>query len=118
MHSSSKTPFFMGATALLGWLAIAALGGAPRPAGAAKRDQSASPPAADAASDREPIDPERLGFDEIVFVKRKPYSSNHYYTDINNGTAGDRFVPENGIYIYNLRTRKERPWPASTSTPC
>ncbi len=51
---------------------------------------------------------EDLGFDEIVFVKRKPYSSDHYYTDINNGTSADRFCPENGIYIYNLRTKRER----------
>ena len=29
-----------------------------------------------------PVDPDQLGFDEIVFVKRKPYSSDHYYTDI------------------------------------
>ena len=35
-----------------------------------------------------------LGFDEIVFVKRKPYSSDHYYTDINNGTSPDRFLPD------------------------
>ena len=49
-----------------------------------------------------------LGFDEIIFVKRKQYSSDHYYTDINNGTHGDRFAPENGIYIYNVRTKKER----------
>ena len=26
----------------------------------------------------------------IVFVKRKRYSSDHYYTDINNGTSADR----------------------------
>ncbi len=50
-----------------------------------------------------------LGFDEIVFVKRKPYSSDHYYTDIDNGTSPDRFLPQNGIYVYNLRTRQERP---------
>lgn len=49
-----------------------------------------------------------LGFEEIIFVKRKPYSSNHYYTDINNGTSKDRFIPENGIYIYNLDTQKQR----------
>jgi len=55
-----------------------------------------------------PAAAEDLGFDEIVFVKRKPYSSDHYYTDINNGTSGDRFLPDNGIYIYNLRTKKER----------
>ena len=48
------------------------------------------------------------GFDQIIFVKRKPYSSDHYYTDINNGTKADRFVADNGIYIYNLRTRRER----------
>ncbi|MBN1125728.1 MAG: hypothetical protein JXA82_12025 [Sedimentisphaerales bacterium] len=54
-------------------------------------------------------DSDRLGFDEIVFVKRKPYSSDHYYTDINNGTSPDRFVADNGIYIYNLRTQQPRP---------
>ena len=56
-----------------------------------------------------PLPAEDLGFEEIVFVKRKPYSSDHYYTDINNGTSADRFVPENGIYVYNLRTKRERP---------
>ena len=55
-----------------------------------------------------PIYPNELGFDEIIFVKRKPYSSDHYYTDINNGTSGDRFLADNGIYIYNLRTQQER----------
>ncbi len=54
------------------------------------------------------VDPDELGFDEIVFVKRKPYSSDHYYTDINNGTSPDRFLPENGIYIFNVRTKSER----------
>jgi len=56
----------------------------------------------------DPVTAEELGFDEIVFVKRKPYSSDHYYTDINNGTSADRFVSANGIYVYNLRTRAER----------
>lgn len=55
-----------------------------------------------------PVDPDALGFDEFAFVKRKPYSSDHYYTDINNGTSPDRFVPDNGIFIYNVRTRTER----------
>jgi len=58
---------------------------------------------------QEPVGADEMGFEEIVFVKRKPYSSDHYYTDINNGTSGDRFVAENGVYIYNLRTRAERP---------
>jgi len=49
-----------------------------------------------------------LEFDEIIFVKRKPYSSDHYYTDINNGTSADRFLADNGIYIYNLRAQRER----------
>ncbi|MHC4216122.1 MAG: TolB family protein [Planctomycetota bacterium] len=52
-------------------------------------------------------DPDELGFDEIIFVKRKPYSSDHYYTNINNGTSADRFIADNGIYIYNLRTHRE-----------
>jgi len=54
------------------------------------------------------ISPDDLPFDEIVFVKRKPYSSDHYYTDINNGTSGDRFLPQNAICIYNVRTKQER----------
>lgn len=54
------------------------------------------------------LNPDELGFEEILFVKRKPFSSDHYYTDIDNGTNPDRFVPENGIYLYNLRTRSER----------
>ncbi len=58
-----------------------------------------------------------LGFDEIVFVKRKPYSSDHYYTDINNGTSPDRFCAENGIYIVNLRTRQERPVICTAAMP-
>lgn len=68
---------------------------------AGSSSQAVSPPAS--------IDPAKLGFDEIVFVKRKPYSSDHYYTDINNGTSPDRFLADNGIYVYNLRTRLERP---------
>jgi hypothetical protein len=54
------------------------------------------------------VNPNELGFDEIIFVKRKPYSSDHYYTDVTNGTSPDRFLADNGIYIYNLRTRQER----------
>ena len=50
-----------------------------------------------------------LGFEEIVFVKRKPYSSDHNYTMAYNGTSADRFRSENGIYIYNLKTKKPRP---------
>ena len=55
-----------------------------------------------------PFDPDKLDFDEILFVKRKPYSSDHYYTDIDNGTSPDRFIPENSICVYNVRTKKER----------
>ncbi len=64
-----------------------------------------------------PVTAEELGFEEIVFVKRKPYSSDHYYTDINNGTSPDRFTPENGIYLFNLRTRTERPVVTAASMP-
>jgi hypothetical protein len=64
-----------------------------------------------------PLSADDLGFDEIVFVKRKPYSSDHYYTDINNGTSGDRFLPQNGIYVYNVRTKKERAVVTSSKLP-
>ncbi len=64
-----------------------------------------------------PVTADELGFDEIIFVKRKPYSSDHYYTDINNGTSGDRFVPENGIYVINLRTKTERPVVTAAQMP-
>ncbi|MHB8898710.1 MAG: HzsA-related protein [Thermoguttaceae bacterium] len=60
---------------------------------------------------------EELGFEELVFVKRKPYSSDHYYTDINNGTSPDRFLPENSICVYNLRARQERPVVTAAQLP-
>ena len=59
----------------------------------------------------------KLGFEEIVFVKRKPYSSDHYCTDIDNGTSEDRFIQENGIYIYNLDTKKQRPVITAANMP-
>ena len=65
----------------------------------------------------EPVTAEELGFEEIVFVKRRPYSSDHYYTDIDNGTRPDRFDPRNGIYIYNLRSRMERPVVTAAELP-
>ena len=94
-----------GVLALLVALALAGVRGGPavaRGAGAKKA------PALSASPSVSPLPPGVLRFEEIVFVKRKPYSSNHYYTDINNGTSGDRFVPGNGIYAYNLRTKRER----------
>ena len=88
------------ALALLGWPEIGA--GEDRPGTLGVADASV-PEISQAA-----VSPEEVGFEEIVFVKRKPYSSDHYYTDINNGTSPDRFLPDNGIYIYNLRSRTER----------
>ncbi len=93
--------------ALLGWAIIF---GCPPVAEAAKPATLPSPTAA-------PVSPDELGFDEIIFVKRKPYSSDHYYTDINNGTSADRFLPENGIYVYNLRTKQERPVVTAADLP-
>ncbi|MAG93175.1 MAG: hypothetical protein CMJ48_05435, partial [Planctomycetaceae bacterium] len=58
-----------------------------------------------------------LGFDEIVFVKRKPYSSDHNYWVVNNGTSADRFLAENGIYVYNLRTSETRPVITAANLP-
>ncbi len=66
---------------------------------------------------RTPVGPGELGFEELVFVKRRPYSSDHYYTDIDNGTRPDRFDPRNGIYILNLRTGVERPVVTAADLP-
>ncbi len=91
MRTATRIPLVRGV--MHGMLVIAL-------AAAASADSSISAPASP--------DPGDLGFEEIVFVKRKPYSSDHYYTDINNGTSPDRFLPQNGIYVFNLRTRSER----------
>ncbi len=56
-------------------------------AGEATAASASGPASAETA-----VGPDELGFEEIVFVKRKPYSSDHYYTDINSGTSPDRFV--------------------------
>jgi hypothetical protein len=74
-------------------------------------------PAPTPVFDETPVTAADLGCDEIVFVKRKPYSSDHYYTDINNGTSPDRFLPNNGIYVYNVRTKLERPVVRATDLP-
>ena len=109
MCKSPGTSVVARAPAVLGPFLIAIFSSAPGTAHNANADQPAALPASDAASARAALDPDRLGFEEIVFVKRKPYSSDHYYTDINNGTSPDRFVAQNSIYIYNLRTKQERP---------
>jgi len=114
MRGSLGTPFAVLATALVGAAAIATVGG-PDVTGVANAAKVTHTAATD--SSRKPIDADELGFDEIVFVKRKPYSSDHYYTDINNGTSPDRFLPDNGIYVYNLRTKSERAVVAATDLP-
>jgi hypothetical protein len=101
----------LAALALLGALAVTS-------AAAADAIQVAAGPAnTPAAAAQPPAGPDDLGFDEFLFVKRKQYSSDHYYTDINNGTSPDRFLPENGIYIYNVRTRSERPVVKAAAMP-
>ncbi len=117
MKTTSNHPLFLGlcffllggASRLLSFPDAAPLAAGSRPAGT--RGASAAKGAALSA------DPDSLGFEELLFVKRKPYSSDHYYTDINNGTSPDRFLPENGIYLYNLRTKKERPVVTAADLP-
>jgi len=105
------------APALLGLLALAMLCNATAPAQAAKPARKAASVAFSPKITPTPVTPGDVGCDEIIFVKRKPYSSDHYYTDINNGTSGDRFIAENGIFIYNLRTKSERPVVTSAAMP-
>jgi hypothetical protein len=87
---------------------LAIICSAPAVAKAEDAGKISGPPTIAPSPAQAPVSADELGFDEIVFVKRKPYSSDHYYTDINNGTSPDRFLPENGIYVYNLRTKRER----------
>ncbi|MHC1767943.1 MAG: hypothetical protein AB9869_27335 [Verrucomicrobiia bacterium] len=89
-------------------------GGVPQ---ALARDLGSSTDRSGLVSRQATVSHEEVGFEEILFVKRKPYSSDHYYTDINNGTNPDRFDPGNGIYIFNLRTQSERPVVTAAQMP-
>ena len=105
MRCSSRIRIAVATLALLG---LTIVSGTPAVAEAAGAGENSGSPAAAPGTARAPVSPAELVFDEIVFVKRKPYSSDHYYTDINNGTSPDRFLPKNGIYICNPRTGRER----------
>ncbi len=105
---SPRTSTVVSALVLLGSVTCAMIGNGPASNDAAPGAEVTGSPAVGPAPARAPIDPDKLGFEELVFVKRKPYSSDHYYTDINNGTSPDRFLPANGIYVYNVRTQSER----------
>lgn len=88
-----KPQFFLVAIAISGLLPnVLAAGEASRAGGAAAATSRLS----------------SLGLEELVFIKRKPYSSDHNYSVVNNGTRADRFVAENGIYIFNLRAGETR----------
>jgi len=106
MCNAARSPLVI--SALHGLLAIAVVGGTLKAVEPAPAGKAGASPASAPASTQAPVGPKDVGFEELIFVKRKPYSSDHYYTDINNGTSPDRFLPDNGIYIYNLRTRSER----------
>jgi len=114
MSCSTRTRITLSVVGLLGLAIVYNAGAAAR---AEKPGKSPVPPSAAPKSTSTPIRPDELGFDEIVFVKRKPYSSDHYYTDINNGTSADRFLPANGIYVYDLRTKQERAVVTAASLP-
>ncbi len=46
---------------------------------------------------------EMFGVDEIVFIKRIPYDSNHYYTEYLNS----RWMPGGGIFVLSSSGRQE-----------
>ena len=108
MRNSPKPLLLISLLLLLGPLAMAKADNAPSATDNANPDRAAGPLT---------VDPDRLGFDEIVFVKRKPYSSDHYYTDINNGTSPDRFLPDNAVCIYDLNTQSARPIVTAAEMP-
>jgi len=117
MSATARLPWVAGILALLAWFGIAAREARAGVPGGAEAGRTPTTAAGAPVISEVPVRPEELGFDEIVFVKRKPYSSDHYYTDINNGTSPDRFLPGNGIYVYNLRTRLERPVVTAANLP-
>lgn len=47
---------------------------------------------------------EKLGCDEIIFIKRYPYTANHYYTEFINS----HWLPGGGIFILSLKDGTER----------
>lgn len=47
---------------------------------------------------------QRLGTDEIVFVKRFPYTSNHYYTEYLNS----KWTPGGGLFVLSLKDGSTR----------
>ena len=115
MHTTPRTRFVV-----LAWqrlLTIAIVASALSVPGVAGAGEANIAPPSGPILVSTPVDPQELGFDELVFVKRKPYSSDHYYTDLNNGTSPDRFLPDNSICIYNLRTRTERPVVTAAALP-
>ncbi|MBC8873135.1 MAG: hypothetical protein H8E44_27190 [Planctomycetes bacterium] len=108
MRNSTRTPTVVSALFLLALAPIVLSGIGSWPVDTANAREVVRLPMIAQASPEATVDPDELGFEEIIFVKRKPYSSDHYYTDINNGTSPDRFLPENAICIFNLRTQSER----------
>ena len=50
-----------------------------------------------------------LGFDKILFIKRPTFDSDHFYTDFINGCTDEQFRKENGIYIFNLKSKTVTP---------
>jgi hypothetical protein len=104
-------------SALRGLLTIAIVSVAAKVSTVGDAAEVSAAPAGGPVIVQTPVDPQEVGFEEIVFVKRKPYSSDHYYTDLNNGTSPDRFLPENAICIFNLRTRSERPVVTAAALP-
>jgi len=117
MHNARRILAVVSVPALLGLLTLAFSGDNAASAESVAAPEADASPASRRALTSASLDPDALGFDEIVFVKRKPYSSDHYYTDINNGTSADRFLPANGVYVYNLRTQSERPVVTAAEMP-
>jgi hypothetical protein len=117
MRTAPKPLILVLATGLIGIAAMATVGDAFGVINAGFAGEVSGTITVHSGSTQGPVTPDELGFEELVFVKRKPYSSDHYYTDINNGTSPDRFHPNNGIYVYNLRTQSERPVVTAADLP-
>jgi len=55
------------------------------------------------------LDTDELGFNKILFIKRPTFASDHFYTDFINGCEDEQFRNDNGVYVYNLKSKEVTP---------
>ena len=57
----------------------------------------------------DPIKLDVMEYEEILFIKRPTFASDHFYTDFINGCEREQFREDNGIYILNMKDKAITP---------